>query len=260
MISAKLEEALAALESSESIEELRRTMQGIVEAHGFAAYDFVDAGSTHAREPFHFGTAERQWENEYIANNFLSVDPCIAKARRTNTPFVWADLAPGASRPGPRSPVRRLMDAAQDFGLQEGLVVPCHFRDELGRLHSVSSVFFWKDRLRPFKLVLSHRKAELHLLMIYFIQRHLKLHSQEAGAAEQGLRDLQSEAGDALTPAQRDVLSWAARGKTVGETAEILKISDLTVETHVKNALRRLNVHNKTHAVAKAIMLGLIDY
>ena len=151
------------------------------------------------------------------------------------------------------------MDAAADFGLREGLVIPCHFKDELGRVHSVSSVLFWKDHLRPFAFVLKSKKAELHLLMIYFIQQFFKLRSEEARSASQTLRDLKKDGGQTLTDAQRDVLSWAARGKTIGETAEILNISEMTAETHVKNALRRLNVHNKTHAVAKAIMLGLID-
>jgi LuxR family quorum sensing-dependent transcriptional regulator len=127
-------------------------------------------------------------------------------------------------------------------------------------MHSISSVLYWKDRLRPFSMVLSSKRAELHLLMIYFIQQCIKLKAAESHGALERPRDLRAEVVDGLTAAQRDVLSWAARGKTVGETAEILRVSELTVETHIKNALRRLDVHNKTHAVAKAIMLGLIDY
>jgi LuxR family quorum sensing-dependent transcriptional regulator len=62
-----------------------------------------------------------------------------------------------------------------------------------------------------------------------------------------------------LSARERDVLAWAGRGKTVAETPDILKISEGTVETHVKRALEKLNVSNKTHAVAKAITLGVID-
>jgi len=102
MISVQLEEALAAIEGCQSLEELHRTMQRIVESHGFAAYCFVDAGDTTSKVPFYFGTTKRQWEAEYIANDLVKVDPAIAKVRRTNTPFVWADIASGAPRPGPR--------------------------------------------------------------------------------------------------------------------------------------------------------------
>ena len=52
---------------------------------------------------------------------------------------------------------------------------------------------------------------------------------------------------------------WAGRVKTTSTTADILKISEETVETHVRNAIRKLGATNKTHAVAKAIYLGLID-
>ena len=55
------------------------------------------------------------------------------------------------------------------------------------------------------------------------------------------------------------MLAWAARGKTVADTAQILGISPETVEGFVKQALRKLDAVNKTHGVAKSIALGLID-
>ena len=64
--------------------------------------------------------------------------------------------------------------------------------------------------------------------------------------------------GEELTDRERDVLSWAGRGKSVLDTADILELSEDTVKTHVRNALKKLNANNKTHAVTKAIYLGLI--
>jgi LuxR family quorum sensing-dependent transcriptional regulator len=262
MISPRVEDVLSALETATSTEELRVRMQTAVQNYGFAGYDFIDAADPHSGvKPFHFGTAERAWEDTYVANNFVELDPCIAKCQRTNIPFTWEEVAPGVPRPGPKSPIRRLMDAAQDFGLNEGLVVPCHFRDELGRMHSVSSVFFWKDRVQGFRAVLSNaRRAELHLVMIYFIQRCIDLKAEEIGGEAKLLREIRPEQAEDLTVHQRDVLAWAARGKTVEETAEIMGISDMTVRTHMRNALRRLGVSGKTHGVAKAIKMGLINY
>jgi DNA-binding CsgD family transcriptional regulator len=54
-------------------------------------------------------------------------------------------------------------------------------------------------------------------------------------------------------------MAWAARGKTIEVTAEILGISAETVETHIKNALRKLNVANKTQGAAKCVALGMVD-
>ena len=62
-----------------------------------------------------------------------------------------------------------------------------------------------------------------------------------------------------LSDRERDVLTWAGRGKTVADTAEILGISENTVESYFKTIYSKLNVLNKTHAVAKAIYGDLID-
>ncbi len=58
-----------------------------------------------------------------------------------------------------------------------------------------------------------------------------------------------------ITLREGECLSWAAVGKTASEIAEILNISEHTVHFHTKNAIKRLNAANKTHAVVKA-MLG----
>jgi DNA-binding CsgD family transcriptional regulator len=59
--------------------------------------------------------------------------------------------------------------------------------------------------------------------------------------------------GDLVTPRERDVLSLAATGMTTHEIAVALALSDLTVNTHVRNAIRKLGAHNRTHAVALAV-------
>ena len=61
-----------------------------------------------------------------------------------------------------------------------------------------------------------------------------------------------------LTRREKECLLWAAEGKTSDETADILHISESTVRFHLNNAARKLNVHNRRHAIARAICLGLI--
>ncbi|HZY13193.1 MAG TPA: response regulator transcription factor [Beijerinckiaceae bacterium] len=61
-----------------------------------------------------------------------------------------------------------------------------------------------------------------------------------------------------LTEREKDVLIWAARGKTSGEIATILGVSERTVNFHCEQAMKRLDVINRTQAVAQAIGLRLI--
>ena len=151
------------------------------------------------------------------------------------------------------------MEAARDHGFTDGLMIPYHFRDRLGRMHSSATTFFWKDDVSRLRFLLSEKKHELHLVMIYWIQRALDIIAEEHRAGATILRTPTAATVTALTDRERDMLAWAARGKTVADTADILKISDETVETHIRNAMRKLGASNKTHAVAKAIYLSLID-
>lgn len=61
-----------------------------------------------------------------------------------------------------------------------------------------------------------------------------------------------------LTPREKEILLWAAAGKTADETADLLSISADTVNFHIKNCLRKLGTGNKTAAAAKATALGLL--
>ncbi len=53
-------------------------------------------------------------------------------------------------------------------------------------------------------------------------------------------------------------MCWTAEVKTSGEIAEILKISERTVNFHINNAIAKLDTPNKTAAAVRAALLGLL--
>ena len=61
-----------------------------------------------------------------------------------------------------------------------------------------------------------------------------------------------------LTSREKECLLWVARGKSSWEVSQILEISEQTVVFHLKNSMKKLEVFNRTHAVVRAIQLGLI--
>lgn len=61
-----------------------------------------------------------------------------------------------------------------------------------------------------------------------------------------------------LYPCEVEVLYWAAFGKTAGETAIILSLSENTVLSYRKEAIKKLNASNITNAVWLATHIGLI--
>jgi DNA-binding CsgD family transcriptional regulator len=62
-----------------------------------------------------------------------------------------------------------------------------------------------------------------------------------------------------LTPREREVLWWAAEGKSAWEIGEILHIAKRTVDEHTHNAARKLGAANRTQAVAIALRERLIS-
>ncbi len=63
----------------------------------------------------------------------------------------------------------------------------------------------------------------------------------------------------ALNDRELECLTWSARGKTSPEIATILGLSKRTVNFHVENACRKLNVATRTEAVVKATAGRLIN-
>lgn len=257
----EISDAIDAVEGCTSLDELKSTFQRVIENYGFASYAYVDIGHPEVDDPFVLATTDADWDETYRANGFLHVDPILPVVRRTNVPFHWGAVAL-PPRLGKRKPgALRVMEAAKDFGLQEGLVVPFHFADRLGRVNSASCVFFWKDTQSRFFFTLRHKRRELHLLMIYWAQKVSDIAEAETRRRH---RPETNEQGDplleiTLTDRERDVLTWAARGKTLAETATILSISMQTVDFYTRNALKKLGAHNKTHGAVIAARLGLID-
>jgi DNA-binding NarL/FixJ family response regulator len=62
-----------------------------------------------------------------------------------------------------------------------------------------------------------------------------------------------------LTEREKGVLAWVGRGKTSSEIAIILGVSERTVNFHCEQAMKRLDVINRTQAVTKAMAERLIS-
>jgi LuxR family quorum sensing-dependent transcriptional regulator len=63
-----------------------------------------------------------------------------------------------------------------------------------------------------------------------------------------------------LTVREREVLTWAAQGKSAWEIGKILNITKRTVEEHTKNAIRKLGAVNRTHAIVVSLRERIITF
>jgi DNA-binding CsgD family transcriptional regulator len=79
-------------------------------------------------------------------------------------------------------------------------------------------------------------------------------HSAAAAA-----RSRQPAGPASLSPRELQVLTLIARGTSVEHAAAVLEISPDTVRSHIKKAMKKLDAHTRTHAVALAITSGQIS-
>ena len=62
-----------------------------------------------------------------------------------------------------------------------------------------------------------------------------------------------------LSGREREVLSWLKHGKSSWDISAILQISECTVNYHIYNIIKKLDVQNRPQAVAVATHLGILD-
>ena len=64
--------------------------------------------------------------------------------------------------------------------------------------------------------------------------------------------------GRLVTPRQEEILVLIKAGKTNSEIAELLGCSPWTIKNHIQAILRRLDSNTRTHAISRAMSLGIL--
>lgn len=193
-------------------------------------------------EPFKKGvrlnTRPQEYIDHYEDKNYVLRDPVVTELRDSVRPFSWSDVA--KRRPLKRAE-KRIIEEAQEFDVNDGLIVP------IVTLSGSMSVFSPCGR-DPDLSAESRRAVELISLYSHQALKRVLL---------EGMRS--SKTHKPLTPREKEVMRWIAVGKSDQEIAAILSISAGTVNLHVERAKRKLDAFRRTFAVAKAIKFGEIS-
>lgn len=180
------------------------------------------------------------WIEHYFRQRYDRIDPVVQVATRSLSPVDWDALdwsAPAVTRfrqegrevgVGPRGLV---LPSYGPSGAQAALVVTADASRRDWRPHGL-------DLMRDMAVVASHLHSKILAL-------------QKAAPAAGGTAPLSDR--------ERETLQWAAAGKTIEQTADILGLSSSAVRTYLDAARRKLNCLTKPQAVAVAMRRGLID-
>lgn len=214
-----------------SLEPLLEDYSEVVAAHGFRS--FILTGLPVAGvdvEPLvicnHWPD---EWTSRYRDQVYFPDDPVSQWSLQKEAPFYWHDAQ---SKTPQTSRTRSIAGEAADFALRDGIAFPMRTQQGWQAVISLAS-----DE----QVDISKRdEGMLYMASIYFQMAATEMSSSHTAVVS-------------LTGRERDILQWAAHGKTAWEISGILSISEKTVRNHVNMIHRKLDVRSTTQAVVVAL-------
>jgi LuxR family quorum sensing-dependent transcriptional regulator len=246
MSSAEYQRALDFIEAAEAcanLTELRQTLAAALDKFGVPYFTLGAMLRERGGAP-KFTTLIRgvtqEWSDYYWDQKCFNVDAAVHRAMQSAAPFAWSELEHQRLS---RSSQRLFDEIREALKIGGGLVIPVH--DESG-FAGVIALHHDDPGLS------AQQTAALKLIAIYGIECAKELH--EAGLG----RTPASPAPCPLSARQREILSYAAAGKSEADTGQILGIAGTTVRDHLERVRDVLGVRTKTQAVAVAVQRGWI--
>ena len=182
-----------------------------------------------------FSNYPADWQTRYWERGYVGVDPTVHHGMRSLLPIVWSDEVFDSAP--------ELWEEARSFGLRVGWAQSSRDSNAAAGLLTLAR---GEDPLMESEL-----RAK-RLMMAWLTQvAHL-------GMSQCLTTKLLPEGEIRLTERERTVLRWTGDGKTAGEISTIMRISESTVNFHVRNAVAKLGTANKLAATVKAAMLGML--
>ncbi len=179
-----------------------------------------------------------EWMDRYFSLDYIKNDPTFKRALVYNGPFSWESLSKIREFTNIE---KQIMDEASEINLYSGVGVSIH--GHFGNLSGLG-------------IASSYQKTEPDLNTL----RKLNALSRQFHLAfSDHNQDSKEEQQITLSAREREILLWAAEGKSDPVIAELLEIKHSTVRYHIQNIFKKLGVNERTMAVVKAIKMRLIS-
>lgn len=189
-------------------------------------------------EQYGVGTYAVEWAQHYMEKGYLRVDPVIQGCFQRFHPVDWKRLDWSSKA------AKQLASEAAEYGLgTQGYSIP--LRGPSGQF----ALFTVNDSCEDeqWHTFCRENVRDLMLVAQYFNQKALEL---EQAGEDPSIR--------ALSPRETEALTFLGLGYSRAQVAQTLEISEHTLRVYVESARFKLGAINTTHAVARALSLGLI--
>lgn len=176
------------------------------------------------------------WVRTYVSENLLKIDPIPHLAARMAEPFRWSDVSTLLTLTPENE---RYVAALEAANLGDGLAFEVFGP---GLQNAYVGVGFGVP-----KLALS--RTDIFGLQCVAQACHTRYCAL--------LTSLPPH--DPLSPREKDVLTWVARGKSNSVIAQILDLSPHTVDSYMRGIYKKLGTSDRTSAALRGVGHGLIQ-
>lgn len=214
---------------------LKEALAELVPELGFDCYAYVNVQPVRSYAVSNYA---EPWQARYVEQNYMKVDPIVARARATMQAFTWAAEHP---RRISSKRLRRFYSEAAGYGIRSGITIPV--RTAFGHMSMLT--------------LASHKPAlslKTDIDQIAAVSAVAQLHAR---LAQQDIEPTASVPVE-LKAKQAICLKWSAEGKSMRAIATIENMSFATVNFHLNNARKALDAGSLAQATALATKLKLI--
>jgi LuxR family transcriptional activator of conjugal transfer of Ti plasmids len=236
------EDFLEAAKGVSSLEALNDLFAKTLKKIGLTewGYQLIQAEPNKKMDPFIVSNFPEDWVNHYVESGYTQVDPTILEGPKQVIPFNWTSMYLGESS----SIRKKFISEAEDYRLGEGIGIPMH---GIGGTLAMVSMTTRDESAMELAKLLDEYRDKIHVISLVY-------HS----IAKDLVSVTRNQANIMLTDREKECLKWLALGKTSMEVAQILHITERTVNFHIENAKHKLGVTSRQYAVVKAIMHNYI--
>jgi len=176
------------------------------------------------------------WMNYYREKGFARLDPVTLYCKQKKDTFTWAEI-----------PRRMDMSALQfkclnlgiEAGLHNGICLPLFGPGQFAGIGLAS-----REKRDSFDGKTDLITAYANHFYIAFQRIHRRKDYKLPNIG--------------LSYREMEILKWASEGKSKTDIGDILKISDNTVDSHLRRIYKKLDAPNRVVATTKAVSYGLI--
>lgn len=239
----RLESFLQGVDAAKNDGELHKVVRKQITRQGFEFFSYqLLLPPSGPRILLYLTGFQKEWSLRYFERKYIRDDLVSRHAAASVKPFLWNEITHERFY----TPTQKIMfSEGAEFGLKAGGTIPIHGPGAAKALFSVANRVSKEEFAKAFLL----ERHELQIVATYMHDRLLQL----------GLQKPPSAPNMRLSPREAEVLTWIANGKKNDEISTILNISEPMVKEYTTNACHKLDTSTRTHAVAVAILHGLIS-